>query len=353
MEQENSQDFQRSGFGRHVTKKRIVILLLVVMGLSVIGLVLGFSSPAHNNKTIQHPVSSMTGGEQLTDGSAGNQTDHSGSSVDDGHTAQAVEEKSYAPFAEGQQETGVAFVTATIAPLDYELNKRFWGWRPNDIINVTDNINNFQLGVLEATRRTVERLVENISRTGSTAAFDKNLENARSTCFMVEAERYWFPSPENKYNDGLDELKRYAKKLKRREAVFYTRADSLIPLLLEFEHLLGSCDDNLVKMHEKDGSKVSFFSADDYFFYAKGVASAMATILTAVEKDFHLTLDRRNSLPDLHHAIESCRHAAHIEPLIIMESDLDSVFANHRSNIAAHISHARFYLGVVIKSLST
>jgi hypothetical protein len=28
---------------------------------------------------------------------------------------------------------GVAFIDALIAPMDYELNQRFWGWRPNDI----------------------------------------------------------------------------------------------------------------------------------------------------------------------------------------------------------------------------
>ena len=49
---------------------------------------------------------------------------------------------------------GMAFVDAVIKPMDYELNKRFFGWRPNDIVEWTDNVNNFQLGVLEVTRRT-------------------------------------------------------------------------------------------------------------------------------------------------------------------------------------------------------
>ena len=87
---------------------------------------------------------------------------------------------------------------ATIKPLENELNERFWGWRPNDILDFTDNINSYQLGVLEVTRRTVVSLTERISRTGSTAAFDSNLENAMNW-FMVKASRYWFPSPESKY----------------------------------------------------------------------------------------------------------------------------------------------------------
>ena len=76
------------------------------------------------------------------------------------------------------EPTGVAFINATMRPLAYELNERFWGWRPNDILDFTDNVNNFQLGVLEVTRRTVVSLTERISRTGTTAAFDKNLEKA-------------------------------------------------------------------------------------------------------------------------------------------------------------------------------
>ena len=56
-----------------------------------------------------------------------------------------------------QRPKGVAFVEATIKPLEYELKERFYGWRPNDILDFTDNVNNFQLGVLEVTRRTAQR----------------------------------------------------------------------------------------------------------------------------------------------------------------------------------------------------
>jgi len=58
-------------------------------------------------------------------------------------------------------------------------------------------------------------------------------------------------------------------------------------------------------------------------------------------------------MQELHHAIESCHHAMAIDPWIILNSDLSSVFANHRLNMAGAISHARFYLGVLIKALST
>jgi CBS domain-containing protein len=247
---------------------------------------------------------------------------------------------------------GVAFVEATIAPLNYELNERWWGWRPNDILDFTDNVNNFQLGVLEVTRRTVVILAERISRTGATAAFDRNLENAMNW-FMIKSDRYWFPSPESKYKDGLKELKLYKEKLAKGSANFHTRTDNLIPLLMAYEDLLGSCEENLVKTNEENGEKVSFFQADDYFFYAKGVASAMGTLLEAIMEDFLITVESRRGTEVLHHAIESCHHAAAIDPWVITNSSLSGVLANHRANLAAPMSHARFYISVLIKTLST
>ncbi len=247
---------------------------------------------------------------------------------------------------------GVAFVEAAITPLNYELNDRFWGWRPNDILNFTDNVNNFQLGVLEVTRRTVVALAERISRTGTTAAFDENLENAMNW-LMIKARKYWFPSPESKYNDSLVELRNYIKELEKGEARFHTRTDNLIPLLMDFEDLLGSCEENLVKTKEDDGSPVSFFKADNYFFYAKGVASAMGTILEGVLEDFRPIIESRRGIDTIHHAIELCREAAEISPWIITNSPLDGILANHRANMAAPLSHARFYISVLIKTLST
>lgn len=256
------------------------------------------------------------------------------------------------PPALNYHAPGLAFVEAVIKPMDFELNHRFWGWRPNDIIDLTDNTNNFQLGVLEVTRRTVVQLAERISRTGYNDAFDHNLENAMNW-LMIKANTYWFPTPESKYKESLAELAAYKKHLESKQAFFYTRSDNLIPLLVAYEDLLGSCDENLVKLKEADGSRVGFTKADDYFYYAKGVASAMATILEAVNEDFAPILKNRNCDELLHHAIVSCQLASSLNPWIVFNGDLDGVLANHRAHMAAPVSHARFYLGQLIKSLST
>ena len=247
---------------------------------------------------------------------------------------------------------GMAFVDAVIQPMDYELNHRLYGWRPNDIVEYTDNVNNFQRGVLEVTRRTSRILAERLSRTGSSSSFDPNLETAMNW-FMIKADRYWFPSAESKYREGLNELREYYYNLEKGEAHFYTRTDNLIPLLSAYQDLLGSCDENLVKTHEADGSPVSLFEADNYFYYSKGVASALHTILSAIEIDFNIMVSREGGLEVLHHAIEMCHQATEIEPWIVLNSGDSSIFANHRANMAAPISHARYYIGVLIKALST
>ena len=171
--------------------------------------------------------------------------------------------------------------------------------------------------------------------------------------FMIKADQYWFPSPEDKYKEGLYELGKYKMKLENGQANFYTRNDNLIPLLSVYEDLLGGCEENLVKQSEEDGEPVSFYNSDDYYYYAKGVAKAMLPVLEAISVDFAKTIEARRGTDVIHHAIEALHHAVDLDPMIITNSDLDGILANHRANLAAPISHARFYLGVLIKTLST
>lgn len=257
-----------------------------------------------------------------------------------------------APVVPIKKATGVEFASAIIKPLSYELNERFWGWRPNDILDFTDNVNNFQLGVLEVTRRSIVILTERISRSGTVESLDKNLEHAMDW-LMTKPDRYWLPTPESRYNDALKDIETYRKKLEKGEAAFYTRPVNLLPLLATYANLLGSCDENLAKAKEADGEYVSFFKADDYFYYSQGVASTLAVILEAVLIDFKGTLETRHGEELLRQAIKYCHKATKLSPWIILDSDYSSFFANHRANMAAPISHARFYLELLVATLST
>jgi hypothetical protein len=117
--------------------------------------------------------------------------------------------------------------------------------------------------------------------------------------------------------------------------------------------LAGSCDENLVKKHEADGSPVSWFKADDYFYYSKGVAQALAKILHAVMEDFSDVIHSRQGHDLLHHAIHACHVGGELEPWIVTDAPLDGILANHRANMAAEISHARYFLNALATALST
>ncbi len=244
-------------------------------------------------------------------------------------------------------EVGITFMEACMKPMNYEINERFWGWRPNDLIEFTDNINNFQLGVLEVTRRTAVALAENISRTGSTDAYVPALELAMNW-FMVKPSQYWFPSAESKYQEGLDEFRNYMNMLRRKEARFYRRVDNVVPLFRAYESILGSCDENMVK----ELGEMNFFRSDDLLYYTKGVATAMGTILEAAAVEFNDLIASAQGTDLMHHAIVSLEHASHMDPWIVLESKPSSLLANHRANMAAPISHARFYISVLNTALT-
>lgn len=254
-----------------------------------------------------------------------------------------------------RQVIGTAFIDALCAPLSYELEKRFWGWRPNDIWIFKfgmDNVENYQLGLIEMTRRSVNILSERISRTGTNVYINENLQKARSN-LNIDPTRFWFPSAENEYERAIGQLKAYVDDVGQGNAYFFTRADNLIPLLMEFRTQLGDCDNKLIRMEGDPRSQVSTFEADNRLYYAKGVASVILPMLKAIEQDFNATLKSRDGLETLHHAIEACEGAAHLSPLIVFEGDYDGFFANHRANMSTYISHARFYIGVLITTLAT
>ena len=247
---------------------------------------------------------------------------------------------------------GVHFVEATISVLEYELNERFWGWRRNDLIRLTDNVESIQLGVLEVVRRTSVILMEKMSRHGVSASIDPNLENAMNW-LMIKPDKYWLPAAEEKYRASLEELREYANRLETGNAHFYVRTDTLIPLLLAFADLAGSCDENLVKKEEEDGSPVSWFRVDDYFYYSKGVAIAMSKILHAVREDFSGILVARQGVDLLNRAIHACHIAAELDPWLVTDAPLDGILANHRANMAAEISHVRYFLNALAKAIAT
>jgi len=246
---------------------------------------------------------------------------------------------------------GWVFARSIIIPMAYELDERFLGWRPNDIFGLSDNRANFQEGVLEVTRKTVAILKEKITYTDETQEYDAHLAQALDG-LMIDPKRYWFPAPESRYRDALDALNGFMKKLENKELIFDAGSRNLLLLLDTFEELISACDENLVKAMEDGNVPVRQSRADDYFYYAKGISSAMGTILEGIRTDFNVTLALRANRELLQKAIDACHRAADISPMVVTESSLNGVLANHRANMAAPVSQARYYISKLVKAFS-
>lgn len=257
---------------------------------------------------------------------------------------QGEEDGASLPAPEKKRTRGLTFVDAVIEPLQSELD-RFWGWRPNDLIQFTDNVNNFQLGVLEATRRTSIVMAERISRTGSSDPYVRELEQAMSL-FAIDPTNYMFPAPESKYKEGLENLREYQDMLRDGTARFYNRMDNLVPLLLTYESLLGSCTENLLKRG------VGFFEVDDIFFYSQGVASMILSVMEGAGVDFRETIEGANSVAVYKEIVRSLREVVEMDPWIVLRGGPHSIFANHRANMAGPMSRARFHMSILHGALT-
>ncbi len=239
---------------------------------------------------------------------------------------------------------GVTFVDTVIKLLDYEIHGRTLGWRPNDLIigRFTDDINNYQLGVLEAIRFTTLRLKDSLTRMGDADTYDPDLEQAVNL-LMNSATLWWFPSAESSYSQAIEHLKKFRTKLEKGQRNFYYRRDNFVSLVSAYKDLLGNVNRSLVMPG-------GWFQADDHFYYAKGVAHVYYEILKVSRVGF------KNQLTTMHATdiVDEILHELHItegiNPWIILNSDFSGFFANHRANLNAPLSEVA-HLMVVLSGL--
>ncbi|MEJ2234062.1 MAG: DUF2333 family protein, partial [Syntrophobacterales bacterium] len=245
---------------------------------------------------------------------------------------------------------GVAFTQKLIELLDYELNGRFWGWRPNDLLigRFTDNINEFQLGALEASRYTATTLKESLTRLDGADAYDPNLVEAVNL-LMSRADKFWFPSSESQYEEALENLQEFLSNLRQGESHFYYRTENLQALVASYKDLLGDCHENLVKLEEPDGTRVSHFRADNYFYYCQGVAHVMHEMLRTVRVDFVEQLQTIDAVALMNKIVEDLERASESEPWLITNGHDDGILANHRYNLAAPISSALHNMSTMLR----
>ena len=237
---------------------------------------------------------------------------------------------------------GVTFVDTIINLMDHELHGRTLGWRPNDLIigRFTDNVNNYQLGVLEAIRFTSLRLKDSLTRMGDADTYDPDLEQAVNL-FMNSATLWWFPSAESSYSSAIDHLKKFRTKLEKGQRSFYYRRDNLVSLLATYKDLLGNVNRSLVM-------PIGWYHSDEHFYYAKGVSHVYYEILKVARVGFKNQLSQTmHGMDIMDEILHELDRAERISPWIVFDADYGGFLANHRANLNAPSAEVAHLLGVL------
>jgi hypothetical protein len=236
---------------------------------------------------------------------------------------------------------GEAFATTLAEVVDHELSS-LTGWRPNDLFLWgpglwADNNSNRQLGIIRAVRESARVLRDNLTKVSATE-YDENLVDA-DTKLRNDEYKFWFPSAESRFEDGVEALRRYVAGLAGESPTskpINRRNVELIRLFQAWTDLLGGAHANL---YDED---VSTWRTDDHFYHAQGLAHVMVHLTVAVRREYEAELRERGTVLDLLARVQhSLERAATLKPLMVLDGSPDGLFANHRRNLDAYIVDAR------------
>lgn len=240
---------------------------------------------------------------------------------------------------------GEVFATVLMTIMKHELESTT-GWRPNDFFLWgpklwADNNSNRQLGIIQALRESTRIFKDHLTKVSSTE-FDPNLLKAE-TFLRNDAEKLWFPSAESMFSETVEALERYLKGLQTGKSKQINRRNvELIRLFQNWTDLLGDAHANLYKDREQDGSSVSIWRTDDYFYHAQGFAHVMYHLTLALKREYAVDLENRPQMKELFDEVAGALHnAALLKPLIVLDGGPNSIFANHRRNLDVYIAEAR------------
>ncbi len=245
-------------------------------------------------------------------------------------------------------------------------------WLPNDLFWPTiflDNIPNFQIGELEAIRYNIRVLRDNLSRTRTTDKIDPLADRAFNA-LSNDLRKWWMPSAESKLRLADKLLGDYYKNVLTGKSNFYPRFDNLIQLLEQYASLMGGVNTKLINasrdvrrfmIMSKDikdieqnrkikNMDVPWSKIDDNFYYAEGVAYVLYESFKAIKIDFK-DIIKSNNATTLVNNITNELGSCNFEPLVILNGDTDSIFANHCLNLSSIFNDARQKINSLISIL--
>lgn len=238
-------------------------------------------------------------------------------------------------------ESGEVFANTLAAVMEHELDSPT-GWRPNDLFLWgpglwADNKSNRQLGIIQALRESTRVLRDHLTKVSATE-YDANLVEA-DTRWRNDEHKFWFPSAESRFGDGVDSLRAYVAGLESEPRIskpINRRNVELIRLFQAWTDLLGSAHADLYREDE------SFWLTDDHFYRAQGFAHVMYHLTLAVRIEYAAELEQRETVLELFDQIQhSLGTAATLKPLVVLDGAPDGLFANHRRNLDAYVVDAR------------
>lgn len=267
--------------------------------------------------------------------------------------------EAYTPPQLNEQSTdkdkAVILADALTFSVEQELDS-FFGWIPNDILlpaSFSDNITNYQRGVIYATRPASDVLAKTISRFGTKGTIDSRLVNATSRDFVYGADVWGFLfiyDCEGKYKSGIQNWKSWATSVDsgaKNAGIYNMKTDDYYQILKYcnsmLEYALGILNDD----------EISHFDSDNAIYFAKGIVSVVDNILiglTAVDS----SVIERGGKENYEVALKQLEYIRQFNPLYVFaggNSVGDAMLPNHIASLARHIDVASNRINDIMRAM--
>lgn len=228
--------------------------------------------------------------------------------------------------------------TATLAHVVEVLLDKPGGYLSNDIAPpsvLMDDMANWEYGVVIQVRDLARSLRNDMSRSRSQSAEDKDLAIAEPQ-FSFPNNQWMFPATETEYRKGVEALDRYLARLANGDTQFYARADNLREWLGLVTRRLGSLSQRL-----SASAKTPWLQVDDVFYEARGSAWAIIEFLRAAEIDFHDILQNKNALVSLRHIIQELEPSQRaVWSPVVLNGNGFGFTANYSMTLTSYLARA-------------
>lgn len=233
------------------------------------------------------------------------------------------------------------------------------------MVQLLDNIPNWEFGALVMARDTARILRNDFSRSQSQSLEHPDLAEAEPL-LNFQNDSWLFPPSEREYRKAIKHLTSYLTHLSQQSdpnTQFFTRADNLNELLAVAEKRLGDLsqrlnasveelrvntdlagDPDATQSTRKPGlliAKTPWIDIDDVFYEARGYVWALSHILRAIEVDFNNVLQKKNAQASLSQVIRLLEQAlvTPSSPMVLNGDPLGWV-ANYSKSMVSYISPA-------------